>query len=75
MNELGGGATACPGCGGTVAPEIIAGRSPGVKFKSEQDGFFDLAGIPITSGFFNHSAPALRCPRCGTVVVPGPSIA
>jgi len=48
---------------------VIVGRSPGVKFKSSRGLTGDLTGIPLTTGFFNHSAPALRCGKCGTVVV------
>ena len=49
---------------------VIAGRSPGVKFKASMGLAGDLTGIRLTDGVFNHSAPALRCDGCGTVVVP-----
>jgi hypothetical protein len=49
---------------------FIVGRPPGVKFKLRRTFFGDLGGIRITNGFFNHSANALRCESCGTVVVP-----
>ena len=49
---------------------MIVGRSPGVKFKQARGVLGDLTGSLITSGFFNHSAPAFRCTRCATVVVP-----
>lgn len=62
---------ACPLCGATdLDPGVIVGRSPGVKFKRSKGLGGDLTGIPLTSGIFNHSAPALRCAACGTVVVP-----
>ena len=46
------------------------GRSPGVKFKPQRDILGDLGGITLTSGFFNQSVDAWRCPACGTVVIP-----
>ena len=64
--------SACPTCGaGDLAEGAIVGRSPGVKFKQSKGILGDLTGTPITTGFFNHSALAFRCERCGTVVVPG----
>ncbi|HEV2796090.1 MAG TPA: hypothetical protein VGV65_00585 [Nocardioides sp.] len=48
---------------------MIVGRSPGVKFKQSRGLAGDLTGIPLTTGFFNHSADARRCAACGTVVV------
>ena len=61
----------CPGCGrADLTAGVIVGRSPGVKFKARQGLAGDLTGIPITTGFLNQSAPALRCEACGTVVVP-----
>jgi len=50
---------------------VVVGRSPGVKFKQGRDLGGDLGGIPLTTGFFNHSVDALRCEACGTVVIPG----
>jgi hypothetical protein len=41
-----------------------------VKFKKSKGVAGDLTGIPLTTGIFNHAAPALRCAACGTVVVP-----
>ena len=62
--------TACPSCGHSpLDAGVIVGRSPGVKFKQAQGLAGDLTGIPLTRGFFNHSADALRCASCGTVVV------
>jgi hypothetical protein len=62
---------ACPTCGETdLDPGVIVGRSPGVKFKQSKGLAGDLTGVPLTTGIFNHSAPALRCAACGTVVVP-----
>jgi hypothetical protein len=49
---------------------VVVGRSPGVKFKFAR-GFGELGGILLTRGIFNHSVPALRCPTCGTVLIPG----
>lgn len=62
----------CPICSApSMTPGAIVGRSPGVKFKESGGGLLgDLTGVPITRGMFNHSAPALRCGSCGTVVVP-----
>lgn len=61
----------CPVCGAAdLTDGVIVGRSPGVKFKPQRGLLGDLSGIPLTGGFFNHSAPALRCDGCGTVVVP-----
>lgn len=61
----------CPECSHIGMVEgVIVGRSPGVKFKASRGIGGDLTGIPITTGFFNHSAPARRCEGCGTVVVP-----
>jgi predicted RNA-binding Zn-ribbon protein involved in translation (DUF1610 family) len=61
---------ACPKCGElALEAGVIVGRSPGVKFKTSRGFGGDLAGIPLTTGIFNHSAPAFRCGNCGTVVV------
>lgn len=61
---------ACPRCGKPgLESGLIVGRSPGVKFKRHRGLGGDLTGIPLTRGVFNHSAPALRCEKCGTVVV------
>ena len=61
---------ACPTCGSAeLTSGLIVGRSPGVKFKKSRGILGDLAGIPLTTGLFNHSAPALRCAVCGTVVI------
>lgn len=61
----------CPTCGrDELTSGVIVGRSPGVKFKRSRGIEGDLTGTPITTGFFNHSAPAHRCEACGTVVVP-----
>ena len=54
-----------------MSPGVIAGRSPGVKFKPRGDLLGDLTGALLTHGFFNHSADAFRCPVCGLVIVPG----
>jgi hypothetical protein len=50
---------------------VVVGRSPGVKFKRARGLAGDLTGIQLTRGLFNHSADALRCETCGTVVIPG----
>lgn len=61
---------ACPRCErADLTSGVIVGRSPGVKFKGATGVAGDLTGIPLTTGMFNHSAPALRCEGCGTVVV------
>lgn len=61
---------ACPGCGHSpLDPGVIVGRSPGVKFKRSRGIAGDLTGVQLTHGFVNHSADALRCTACGTVVV------
>jgi len=61
---------ACPTCGAlNLEAGLIVGRSPGVKFKKKLGVTGDLTGIPLTRGFVNHSAPALRCGKCCTVVV------
>lgn len=60
----------CPMCSTDMTKGSIPGRSPGVKFKVRRGLSGDLGGIPITKGFFNHSADACRCDSCGTVVVP-----
>lgn len=62
----------CPYCDTEMASGVIVGRSPGVKFTSARSVAGDIGGLLLTSGFFNHSAPAYRCSGCGTVVVPGP---
>ena len=60
----------CPVCSNSnLTPGVIVGRSPGVKFKVSKGFGGDLTGIPLTSGFFNHSAPAHRCEACGAVIV------
>ena len=48
---------------------VIVGRSPWVEFKRSRGVSGGLTGIPVTTGFFNHSVPAFRCDDCGTVVV------
>lgn len=61
---------ACPTCGQLeLEAGLIVGRSPGVKFKRNRGLGGDLTGIPLTRGVFNHSAPAFRCGKCGTIVV------
>ena len=61
----------CPTCSASeMVAGVIVGRSPGVKFKAAAGVLGDLTGVLITTGFCNHSAPALRCHECGTVVVP-----
>lgn len=61
---------ACPTCGSTeLTSGLIVGRSPGVKVKERRGVLGDLAGIPLTTGLFNHSAPAFRCAACRTVVI------
>lgn len=62
--------TVCPTCGQSdLDSGVIVGRSPGVKFKQSKGSAGDLNGIPLTTGIFNHTAAALRCAACGTVVV------
>lgn len=60
----------CPTCAAATEPGVVVGRSPGVKFKPQRDVLGDLGGITLTSGVFNHSVDAWRCPACGTVVIP-----
>ena len=60
----------CPDCGTPMADGVIVGRSPGVKFKASQGILGDLSGVLLTTGFFNHTAAASRCPQCGLVLVP-----
>ena len=50
---------------------VVVGRSPGVKFKASPGFLGDLTGRLLTTGFFNHSANAFMCQKCGTVVIPG----
>ncbi len=50
---------------------VVVGRGPGVKFKKTRGLTGDLTGIKPTQGFFKHSADAMRCAACGTVVIPG----
>ncbi len=60
----------CPRCdNSSLLPGVIVGRSPGVKFKLSKGFPGDLTGIPLTTGIFNHTAPARRCDACGVVVV------
>ena len=40
-----------------------------MKFKHSTGFAADLTGIRLTSGTFNHTAPAARCDVCGAVVV------
>lgn len=51
---------------------VVVGRAPGVKFKRSR-GLTDLKGVRLTTGVFDHSADALRCRDCGTVVIPPPA--
>lgn len=64
-------ALSCPLCSSAMESGVVVGRSPGVKFKKQADWSGDLGGVLVTSGFLNHSAAALRCDDCGTVVIPG----
>lgn len=62
--------TDCPRCRSShLTAGVIVGRSPGVKFKANKGFAADLTGIPLTDGFLNHTAPAVRCEGCGAVVV------
>ena len=62
----------CPVCGAAdLTVGEIVGRSPGVKFKRRAGLMGDYFGIPLTKGFFILTAPAMRCEKCATVVVPG----
>ena len=61
----------CPECHTQMTAGVVVGRSPGVKFKQGRGLGGDLGGIPLTTGFFNHSVDAFRCDECGTVVIPG----
>ena len=49
---------------------FVVGRSPEVKFKTQRSIAGDLGGTRLTTGTFNHSAPAFRCEGCGMVVIP-----
>ncbi|GAA3650984.1 hypothetical protein GCM10022237_08420 [Nocardioides ginsengisoli] len=61
---------ACPTCGDTdLDSGVIVGRAPGVTFKPSQGVSGDLAGVRLTTGVVNHTAPAVGCAACGTVVV------
>jgi ribosomal protein S27E len=71
VTETAGVELPCPVCGGSMDVGVVVGRSPGVKFKESKGILGDLGGIPLTTGVFNHSVDALRCPSCGTVVIPG----
>jgi uncharacterized OB-fold protein len=63
-------APACPTCESPEMVEgVVVGRAPGVKFKRSR-GLADLKGVRLTTGVFDHSADALRCQDCGTVVIP-----
>lgn len=62
---------ACPSCAEQMHAGVVVGRSPGVKFKTARSIAGDIGGILLTTGIFNHSVNALRCARCGTVVIPG----
>ena len=54
--------TDCPRCRSShLTAGVIVGRSPGVKFKANKGFAADLTGIPLTDGFLNHTAPAVRC--------------
>lgn len=61
----------CPSCSSSMAAGVVVGRAPGVKFEAARDVLGDLGGVTLTSGVFNHSVDAWRCPACGTVVIPG----
>jgi hypothetical protein len=64
--------SSCPSCQTAMDEGVVVGRSPGVKFKAQRSIMGDIGGTLLTTGIFNHSVQALRCPECGTVVIPGP---
>jgi hypothetical protein len=46
----------------------LLGRAPGIAFVPERAPALELS---ISSEQFAHQLMALRCDRCGTVVIPG----
>lgn len=58
----------CPQCHETLQSGALVGRSPGIGFVPERAPDFELSLSSEASG---HQLRALRCDRCGTVVIPG----
>jgi hypothetical protein len=58
----------CPQCHEALQAGTLLGRAPGIGFVPERAPALELS---ISSAHFEHQLMALRCDRCGTVVIPG----
>lgn len=58
----------CPQCYETLQVGAIVGSAPGIGFVPERAPNLELS---LSSEAFGHQLHALRCDRCGTVVIPG----
>ena len=58
----------CPQCHESLHAGALVGRSPGIGFVPERAPDLELT---LSSEALGHQLHALRCDRCGTVVIPG----
>ena len=58
----------CPQCFEALQAGALVGRAPGIGFVPERAPGLELT---LSSASLNHELRALRCDRCGTVVIPG----
>jgi hypothetical protein len=58
----------CPQCREELQAGALVSQPPGIGFVPERAPNLELS---ISSDTFGHRLHALRCDRCGTVVVPG----
>jgi hypothetical protein len=58
----------CPQCHEALQSGALVGHAPGIGFVPERAPNLELA---LSSESRGHQLVALRCDRCGTVVIPG----
>ena len=58
----------CPQCYEALQAGAIVGTPPGIGFVPERAPNLELT---LSSAALDHRLQALRCDRCGTVVIPG----
>lgn len=58
----------CPQCFEALQTGAIVGTAPGIGFVPERAPNLELT---LSSATLGHRLHALRCDRCGTVVIPG----
>ncbi len=58
----------CPQCFEALQSGALVGHAPGIGFVPERAPYLELS---LSSEALGHQLQALRCDRCGTVVIPG----